>query len=280
MTRNHRLSVFTAIATCGLAVTGAAWAQQAPIGELTYEPFTAGVPTLGGIALLLLAASLAWFALHRIRRDGLQGNALPTVLLGTAALGLAVGGGESLKHAWAVAGTELDSPTGGTVDIFPGYQEFMNTSGLNQRIDQLIKAIPDLEIPEGVVREEAASMAAQMIQSQGQQVDPELVQKLVEPFMEQAGHRVRAGLLMGELAHQNSIRIDSNKVREAIETAASTYEEPAEVVQLYYNNQQLMNQVESSVLEEQVVDWVLENAKVTPKEMKFQEVITAATNRT
>ena len=107
----------------------------------------------------------------------------------------------------------------------------------------------------------------------------ELVQKLVEPFMDQAGHRVRAGLLMGELAHQNSIRIDSDKVREAIETAASTYEEPAEVVQLYYSNQQLMNQVESSVLEEQVVDWVLENAKVTPKEMKFQEVITAATNR-
>ena len=155
-----------------------------------------------------------------------------------------------------------------------------NTLLKTQLIDELLKAIPDLEIPEGVVREEAASMAAQMIQSQGQQVDPELVQKLVEPFMDQAGHRVRAGLLMGELAHQNSIRIDSDKVREAIETAASTYEEPAEVVQLYYNNQQLMNQVESSVLEEQVVDWVLENAQVTPKEMNFQEVITAATNRT
>jgi trigger factor len=155
-----------------------------------------------------------------------------------------------------------------------------NTMLKTQLIDQLLKAIPDLEIPEGVVRDEAASMAAQMIQSQGQQVDPELVQKLVEPFMDQAESRVRAGLLMGELAHQNEIRIDSSKVREAIEMAASTYEEPAEVVQLYYNNQQLMNQVESSVLEEQVVDWVLENAKVAPKEMKFQEVITAATNRT
>jgi len=38
-----------------------------------------------------------------------------------------------------------------------------------------------------------------------------------------------------------------------------------------------MQQVESSVLEEQVVDWVLENAKVTIRDMKFQEVITAAT---
>jgi trigger factor len=66
-------------------------------------------------------------------------------------------------------------------------------------------------------------------------------------------------------------------VREAIDTIASTYEEPAEVVQLYYGNQRLLQQVESSVMEEQVVDWVLENAKVTPKEMKFQEVITTAT---
>jgi trigger factor len=82
---------------------------------------------------------------------------------------------------------------------------------------------------------------------------------------------------MGELARQNQIRVDAGKVRAAIEAIAETYEQPAEVMQLYYGNPQLMDQVESSVLEEQVVDWVLENAKVTPREMKFQEVIASAT---
>ena len=91
-----------------------------------------------------------------------------------------------------------------------------------------------------------------------------------------AEQRVRAGLMMGELASQNSIHVDGAKVREAIDTVASTYEQPAEVVQLYYSNQRLLQQVESSVLEEQVVDWVLENAKVSPREMKFQEVIKEA----
>jgi trigger factor len=38
-----------------------------------------------------------------------------------------------------------------------------------------------------------------------------------------------------------------------------------------------MSQIENLVLEEQVVDWVLENAKVSPKDMKFKEVISAAT---
>ena len=146
-------------------------------------------------------------------------------------------------------------------------------------IEVLLKATPDLEVPVSIVRQEAAGMVAQILQAQGQQVEPAQMESLVEPFMEQAEGRVRAGLLLGELASQNNIHVDPSKVRAAVETAASTYEEPAEVVQLYYKNQQLMQQVESSVLEEQVVDWVLENAKVTPREMKFQEVMDAATSR-
>jgi trigger factor len=148
-----------------------------------------------------------------------------------------------------------------------------------QLIEALLKSAPDLEVPSSVVREEAAGMAAQIVQSQGQQLAPEQMAALAEPFMEQAEGRVRAGLLLGELAQQNDIQVDPARVRQAIETAASTYEQPSEVIQLYYSNQQLMQQIESSVLEEQVVDWVLENAKVTPRDMKFQEVITAATSR-
>jgi trigger factor len=146
-------------------------------------------------------------------------------------------------------------------------------------IEALLKASPDLEVPASIVRQEAAGMVAQILQAQGQQVEPEQMESLVEPFMERAEGRVRAGLLIGELAQQNNIQIDPAKVRAAIDSAASTYEEPAEVVQMYYNNQQLMQQVESSVLEEQVVDWVLENAKVTPREMNFQDVMDAATSR-
>ncbi|MBT8039301.1 MAG: trigger factor [Gammaproteobacteria bacterium] len=148
----------------------------------------------------------------------------------------------------------------------------------NGLVDALLATVPELEVPQAVVRDEAAGMAAQILSSQGQEPDQALVQQLAGQFMEPAEKRVRAGLMMGELAQQNGIRVDAAKVREAIETVASTYEQPAEVVQLYYSNERLMQQVESSVLEEQVVDWVLEHAKVTPKKTSFQEVIAAATN--
>jgi trigger factor len=148
-----------------------------------------------------------------------------------------------------------------------------------QLIEGLLQASPDLQVPASIVREEANGMAARIVKSQGQELAPEQMASLAEPFMAEAEGRVRASLLLGELAQQNNIRVDPAKVREAIETAASTYEQPAEVVQLYYNNDGLLQQVESSVLEQQVVDWVLENAKVTSRDMKFQEVITAATTR-
>jgi len=145
-------------------------------------------------------------------------------------------------------------------------------------VDALLESVPGLEVPQAVVRDEAAGMAAQILSSQGQEPDQAVVQQLAGQFMEPAEKRVRAGLLLGELARQNEIRVDGAKVREAIDTVANTYEQPDEVVQLYYQNARLLQQVESSVLEEQVVDWVLENAKVTPKDMSFQDVIQAASN--
>jgi trigger factor len=156
-------------------------------------------------------------------------------------------------------------------------KQAMNTLLKTRLIDALLEARADLEVPDSIVRREAAGMAAQATRRQNREANEELDAQLVEALMQPARARVRAGLLMGEVARQNKIRIDAAKVREAIETVANTYEQPAEVMQLYYGNQQLMEQVESSVLEEQVVDWALENAKVTPKAMKFQEVITAAT---
>jgi len=148
------------------------------------------------------------------------------------------------------------------------------TSILKVRIvDALVNSMPDLEVPDSIVRREAASLAARAAAQERREPAPEET----PAFMGKAAVRVRGGLLMGEIARQNGIRVDGAKVRQAIESIAQTYENPTEVVQLYYGNQQLLDQMENQVLEEQVVDWVMENAKVSTKEMKFQDVISAAT---
>ena len=139
-------------------------------------------------------------------------------------------------------------------------------------IDELVKTMPELEVPSSIVRDEARRMAAQALSSPATEPD----EAVVKAFMEIAQGRVRGGLLMGELAQQNDIQIEPARVREAIEIIANTYEEPAEIMQMYYGNQQLLQQVEIAVLDEQVVDWVLKNAKVTSQKMTFQEVLSRA----
>jgi trigger factor len=132
---------------------------------------------------------------------------------------------------------------------------------------------PDLEVPASIVTGEAHNMLQQMLR--GAKLD--ITREMLDHFKEPATKRVRSGLLLAELARQNKVRIDGPKVREAIELIAQTYEEPQEVVKMYYSDQRLLQSVENSVLEDQVVDWVLNNAKVTDKPMSFQEVINAAT---
>ena len=142
-----------------------------------------------------------------------------------------------------------------------------------QLAERLLEMHEDLEVPESIVTNEARSMLQQMLQG----AEIEITDEMLEHFREPARKRVRSGMLLGELASQNEIAIDAIKVREAIETIAQTYEEPREVIQMYYGEQRLLQAIENSVLENQVVDWVVNNAKVTDKPMSFQEAIKAAT---
>ncbi len=141
-----------------------------------------------------------------------------------------------------------------------------------QLVASLLDTHADLEVPASIVEQEAHKLKIRAAEAQG--AEPDTIP--VEQFMESATKRVRSGLLLAELARQNNIVIDGVRVRKAIETVAETYEQPLEVVQMYYGNQQMLESVENMVLEEQVVDWVVDKAKVSDETMTFKEVINAA----
>ena len=149
----------------------------------------------------------------------------------------------------------------------------VSTQLKTQLAERLLEMHPDLEVPASIVTNESHNMLQQMLR--GAKLD--ITMEMLEHFKEPATKRVRSGLLLAELAQQNEIQIDGPKVREAIELIAQTYEEPKEVVQMYYNDQRLLQSVENSVLESQVVEWVVDHAQVTDKPMSFQEVIAEAT---
>jgi len=85
--------------------------------------------------------------------------------------------------------------------------------------------------------------------------------------------RVSLGLLLSEIVKQHEIKADGDSVRAYIEKAAADYEHPEQVVNWYYEDDSRLTEVEMVVIEDNVVDWVLDNAKVTDQAVSFDELV-------
>ena len=141
--------------------------------------------------------------------------------------------------------------------------------------EQLIAAYESVEMPPKLVEAEARDMARQAVEQarrQGRQIG-ELPGDAHVPFLEAARKRVLVGLLVGEVARRNELRLDPKRLTETLNLIASTYEEPEQVVQLYRNDAQLMAGLRNRVMEEQVIDWIAERAQHTEQPMSFSDAI-------
>jgi trigger factor len=95
-----------------------------------------------------------------------------------------------------------------------------------------------------------------------------------EFFRAQAEKRVRLGLLVAQLVRENNLFASAEQVKAQVEEMAASYENPAEVVRWYYGDQQRLVEIEGAVVEKNVTDFVLANAKVTDKAVTFDELMT------
>jgi trigger factor len=87
---------------------------------------------------------------------------------------------------------------------------------------------------------------------------------------------VKLGLVLAEMVQRLDLKPDADKVRATIEEMAATYQDPEEVINHYYSNQQQLASVESMVLEDQVVENLLANANIVENECTYQEALSQA----
>ena len=94
-----------------------------------------------------------------------------------------------------------------------------------------------------------------------------------ELFRPQAERRVRLGLVVAELVKANNLQATPEQVMAHINELAASYEKPADVVRWYQGDRNRMAEVEAIVLENNVTDFVLAKAKVTDKQVAFDELM-------
>lgn len=170
----------------------------------------------------------------------------------------------------------------GDVDAFRAQVKERCNVELEQRLKDKIKGnvmdalleANDIELPKVMVHEEMESLHKEFAKKLAQQgIDPANMQLPAAVFEKQAERKVSLGLILSEVAKQQDIKIKAENVRDTVNMIASGYEKPEEVVNWYYGDRQRLAGVESLVLEDQVVEWILENSDVSECTMSMSELV-------
>lgn len=136
----------------------------------------------------------------------------------------------------------------------------------------------EFDVPQAMVDQEIERQRNMMMQRFAQQfgANPDNFNKDMLPdelFEEQAIRAARLGVIVARVIEAQKLEVDQDRVETFIKEAAENYEDPAEVIEYYTNDQQQRANIESVVLEDQVVDYLLSEAKVTDKEVSYKDLL-------
>ena len=146
-----------------------------------------------------------------------------------------------------------------------------------QIMDALIGAYAELEAPAALIRQETGRLRKAMFERLG--VDAENKNVNIESalpdelFADKATRRVKMALILSALISHHGLTVDADALRRAVESIASTYQHPEEVVNWYYANQEQLSSVKSQVLENSMLDELLKSATLSDRACTYQEAI-------
>ena len=141
----------------------------------------------------------------------------------------------------------------------------------NQLFDALYANNP-IELPKALIDEQVSELQAQMLRRAGVQDVSKIPQLPREPYEEPARKRVALGLLMGEIVREQQLKVDRSRVEERLNAIAAAYPDPDAVRRQYLQSREAMAQVESAALEDQAIDWMLSQVKISDKPADFREL--------
>jgi trigger factor len=139
----------------------------------------------------------------------------------------------------------------------------------SQVLDALYAANP-IDVPRALVEEQVQQLQIDAARRMGVRDASKVPPR--QPFEGPARRRVALGLLMGQIVKAEGIPVDRERLQARIEELAASYPNPEEARRAYQHNAEALRQIESVVLEDQVIDWILERAQVTEVPMSFKEI--------
>lgn len=169
-------------------------------------------------------------------------------------------------------------------DVRKNMEREIKNAARNQVKQAAFDALVDkneFDVPNAMLAAEIDRQRNLMLQRFAQQfgANPNTFDKNMLPdelFEDQALRAVRLGVLVGQIIDKQKLEVDQERVTAFIAEAAENYEDPNEVIEYFTNDKQEHAGIEAVVLEDQVVEYILSQAKVTDKEVKYQDLLATA----
>lgn len=144
---------------------------------------------------------------------------------------------------------------------------------LKQAVFQRLLEANAVDVPDGLVRAEAERLLRlDRANLKAQGVDETRLPADETPYRGRARERVALGMILSEVVQAKGLKADPGKVRARLEAMASAYESPEEFMKWYYAAEERLAEIESMVLEDDVVDALLASMAVTDKQVSFSEL--------
>ena len=139
----------------------------------------------------------------------------------------------------------------------------------SQVLDALYTQNP-MELPRTLLEEQVNQMQIDAARNMGVREISQMPAR--EPFEAPARKRAALGLILGQIIQSEGLQVERSRVETRLEDLVASYPDPDEARSAYRKSREAMGQIESAVLEEQVIDWFLARAQVNDQPMSFQEL--------
>ena len=159
-----------------------------------------------------------------------------------------------------------------TADVRENMERESSQKAKNDLREQVMNALLEsnpIEIPHALKHQEMHALQKEAMQRLGVE-DPEMAPKL-DNFSEGAEKRVALGLLLRQVIEDKEITVDEAMMRARVEELCAGYENADDMVNMYMSNPQVMQQIEPMVVEQQAINWIIDNGKTKDKKISFKE---------
>ena len=153
---------------------------------------------------------------------------------------------------------------------------------MEQELADVIRGRVRAQILDALYRNNSVEVPRALLEEQVQQLQIETARRLgirdasqlprPEAFIEPAQRRAALGLLITHIVQSQSMKVDRERVLTRLSSLVEAYPNPDEARRAYLQNPEAMRQIESAVLEDQVVDFLLGRAQITERPMSFSEL--------